>query len=79
MRKVFRPCFSCDTPFWFDPDTVPSLAVTASGVPVAEGQRPARREAVCVVCVDAINLVRLAEGLPMLWAELGDRIRDGAA
>lgn len=76
---VYRPCFSCDTLFWFDPANVPSLAVTALGVPVGEDQEPARREAVCMVCVDAINLARVAEGLPLLWPELGNRTRDGAA
>jgi hypothetical protein len=45
-------CIACGQPFTFNPDRVPSLVV--NGV----------REPVCKSCVDRVNPIRKAKGLP---------------
>ena len=49
---MLAPCVSCNKPFGFNPDKVPSLLI--AGV----------REPVCEECVNRANPLRKANGLP---------------
>jgi hypothetical protein len=63
---AYGPCFCCGVPFWFDPDSVPSLFVDpVTGKAPDMGGNPERavREPVCIPCRELANPVRITAGL----------------
>jgi hypothetical protein len=62
---AFGPCFGCEKPFWFDPDTVPSVLVDRTGRAPDMGGDPltAVRKPICVPCRRHANPIRVAAGL----------------
>lgn len=70
------PCYTCQTVFAFDPETVPSMAVdpqtnkaliaTLGADPIVT--RRARFEPICPTCVSRLQPLLKAAGLPV-WRE----------
>ncbi|MGH3783119.1 MAG: hypothetical protein ACRDRO_21475 [Pseudonocardiaceae bacterium] len=60
------PCFSCEQPFAFDPDTIQSVPIDpVTGLPPDLGGDPARarNEPICAPCRRLANPIRVKAGL----------------
>lgn len=63
----FCACWLCKQVFMFNPDSVPSVLIDpVTGRPPDLGGDPARaqREPLCPTCVETVNPLREARGLP---------------
>lgn len=49
---VFSACFGCGLPFGYNPHKVPSVPINGT------------KEPICKACVDRVNPMRRANGLP---------------
>lgn len=72
IASGMAPCWSCKSPFMFDPDKVPSIPIDP------ETNRPpdlggdagrAVRQPICPSCCKAANVQRRREGLPLINEE----------
>lgn len=72
---IFVPCWCCKENFLCDPDTVVSVWIDAdSQLPPDLGGDPDRaiRMAICDDCVDKVNSLRTAQGIPVIPTLMGD-------
>jgi hypothetical protein len=61
---IIGSCFSCGRRFTFNPDHVPSISINheTGKVDHANGVR----EPICLTCVERVNPLREANGLPVI-------------
>ena len=56
---IIGTCFGCKKPFSFHPHRVPAIRVNSRGEQDPNGSR----EPICQTCVDAVNPMRVKNGL----------------